>query len=82
MERLPKAWETVLKLEPGWKVQLRKPHPCGNDWWVVLRLGADLRLQCTKCGRRVLLPRRKVAQRLKQAVPPTKEEEEEEEDET
>ena len=39
-------------------------------WETVLRLGADLRLQCTKCGRRILLSRRRVAQRLKQALPP------------
>ncbi len=65
-----RAWEIVLNLEPGWRVQLRKPHPCGNDVWLVVRLGADLRLQCTKCGRRIFLPRRRVAQRLKQAFPP------------
>jgi len=65
------ALEIVLyRLEPGWRVRLRKPHPCGNDEWLVVRLGADLRLRCTKCGRRVLLPRRKVAQRLVAASPP------------
>ncbi len=67
---LSRNWELVLNLEPGWRIQLRKPHPCGNDWWEVVRLGADLRLRCLKCGRRVMLPRRRVAQRLKQALPP------------
>ncbi len=65
-----KTWEQVMQLEPGWRVQLRKPHPCGNDWWEVIRIGADLRLRCLGCGRRVILPRRRVAQRLRYAVPP------------
>ncbi len=49
-------------------VRLRKPHPCGSYEWVVVRLGADIGLRCTTCGRRVLLPRRELAKRLKTIV--------------
>ena len=49
-------------------VRLRKPHPCGGYEWVVVRLGADIGLRCTTCGRRVLLPRRELAKRLKTIV--------------
>ena len=49
-------------------VRLRKPHPCGGYEWVVVRLGADIGLRCTPCGRRVLLPRRELAKRLKTIV--------------
>lgn len=49
-------------------VRLRKPHPCGGYEWVVVRLGADIGLRCTTCGRRVLLPRRELAKRLKAIV--------------
>ncbi len=49
-------------------VRLRKPHPCGGYEWVVVRLGADIGLRCTTCGRRVLLPRRELAKRLKVIV--------------
>lgn len=49
-------------------VRLRKPHPCGSYEWVVVRLGADIGLKCTTCGRRVLLPRRTVEKRLKEFV--------------
>ena len=56
-----------LKLEDI--VRLRKPHPCGSYEWKIVRLGADIGLQCLTCGRRVLLPRRTLARRLKTIVP-------------
>ena len=46
-------------------LRLRKPHPCGATDWVVVRLGADIGLKCLGCGRRILLPRREVARRMK-----------------
>lgn len=49
-------------------VRLRKPHPCGSFEWRVTRLGADIGLVCQGCGRRILLPRRELARRLKRVV--------------
>ncbi len=46
-------------------VRLRKPHPCGSYEWRVIRLGADIRLECLGCGRLVMLPRRQLARRVK-----------------
>lgn len=46
-------------------LRLRKPHPCGGYDWKVIRLGADIGLECTKCSRRVLLSRRELYRRLK-----------------
>jgi hypothetical protein len=46
-------------------VRLRKPHPCGGTDWRVIRLGADIRLKCTTCGRTILLSRRELAKRMK-----------------
>jgi hypothetical protein len=46
-------------------VHLRKPHPCGGFEWRVVRLGADIGLECTTCKRRVLIPRRELARRIK-----------------
>ncbi len=46
-------------------VRLRKPHPCGGTDWRVVRLGADIGLKCQTCGRRILLPRRELARRMK-----------------
>lgn len=49
-------------------VRLRKPHPCGSYEWKITRLGADIGLECLGCKRRVMLPRRKLARRLKTLV--------------
>lgn len=50
-------------------VRLRKPHPCGSYDWRIVRLGADIGLECLKCGRRVLLERRILARRMKTLTP-------------
>ena len=50
-------------------VRLRKPHPCGGYDWKIVRLGADIGLECQRCGRRVLLPRRELARRMKTLLP-------------
>ena len=46
-------------------LRLRKPHPCGSYEWTVVRLGADIGLECRVCKRRVLLTRRELSKRLK-----------------
>lgn len=53
------------ELNLGDRVSLRKPHPCGGFTWKIVRLGADIGLECEKCGHRVLLTRRELAHRMK-----------------
>jgi len=52
-------------LRPGDVVVLRKPHPCGGDTWTVTRTGADIGLQCARCGRRVMLDREECERRIR-----------------
>lgn len=49
-------------------VQMRKPHPCGNSNWEVVRLGADIGIRCVKCTRRVLLPRSQFLRQVKALI--------------
>jgi hypothetical protein len=58
-----------LPLHLGDELQLRKPHPCGSDRWRVLRVGADLRLQCVGCGRLILVPRSRIERRVRRLFP-------------
>ena len=51
-------------------LRLRKPHPCGSYEWKVVRLGADIGLECMGCQRRIMLTRRKLARRFKAIVEP------------
>ena len=46
-------------------VFLRKPHPCGGREWKVVRIGADIGLECLTCGHRIMLSRRELAGRIK-----------------
>lgn len=53
------------ELSLGDRVRLRKPHPCGGYDWVIVRLGADIGLECTTCRHKVLLTRRELTRRMK-----------------
>ena len=50
--------------------RLRKPHPCGSFDWKIVRLGADIGLECLGCGHRVLLSRRELAHKMKRMISP------------
>jgi hypothetical protein len=55
----------VMEIKLGDVVHLKKKHPCGNYEWQVIRLGADIRIKCLKCGHRVLLKRSFFERRVK-----------------
>lgn len=55
----------LLELRMDDVVRLRKPHPCGGTDWRVVRLGADIRIKCTTCGRSIMLSRRELSKRMK-----------------
>lgn len=49
-------------------VQTRKQHPCGNDKWKVIRVGADMKMKCLECGRIVMLDRETFEKRVKKVI--------------
>ena len=63
-----KVTSMTIEIRLGDVVRLRKQHPCGGYNWDVVRLGADIGLQCTTCSRRVPLTRREFGKRLKTFV--------------
>lgn len=58
----------LLDLQLNDVLRLRKPHPCGGYEWRVVRLGADIGLECLTCGHYVLLTRREVEKRTKTII--------------
>ena len=52
----------------GTKVIMKKGHPCGENLWEILRLGVDLKLKCTKCGRTIMMDRIEFEKKLKKVV--------------
>lgn len=43
--------------------RLRKAHPCGGREWMILRIGAEMGLECRTCGRKVSLSREEFERR-------------------
>jgi hypothetical protein len=44
---------------------MKKPHPCGEHDFLVLRVGMDFKIRCVSCGREVMLPRLKCEKNIK-----------------
>ncbi len=54
--------------ELGSLVVMKKGHPCGENLWEIIRLGADIRIKCTKCGRIVMIPRVEFNKKIKKVM--------------
>ena len=46
-------------------LEMKKPHPCGEKQFLVLRAGMDFRIRCVKCEREVMVPRIKIEKNIK-----------------
>ena len=49
-------------------VVMKKPHPCGENRWEIIRMGMDIKIQCTKCGRLIMLQRREFDKKMKKVL--------------
>ena len=58
----------ILKICVGDILELKKPHPCGNKLFKVLRVGSDVRIVCQGCGHDMTLERIKHEKAVKRIV--------------
>ncbi|WP_439425412.1 DUF951 domain-containing protein [Oenococcus alcoholitolerans] len=49
-------------------VEMKKKHACGANDWKVIRLGADIKIECRNCHRVLLLTREKFNKSLKKIL--------------
>lgn len=54
-----------MDLRVGDIVTMKKPHPCGSKDWKLLRVGADIRMECLGCGHLLMLPRNKAEKNIR-----------------
>ncbi len=54
-----------MNVNVGDILTMKKPHPCGNRQFEVLRIGADFKIRCLGCGREVMVPRSKAEKNIK-----------------
>lgn len=57
-----------LDIRLGDILTMKKAHPCGCHDWLVLRVGMDFRLRCTKCGHEIMIPRIKAEKNIKKVT--------------
>lgn len=55
----------IPKIEVGDVLTMKKQHPCGGKTFKVMRIGSDIRIVCTNCGRDVTVPRVKLEKNIK-----------------
>ena len=63
-----------MNYKEGIKVIMKKPHPCGEKSFKVLRIGADIKVSCVGCGRLLTIERLKIEKMIKK-IHSSKEEE-------
>ncbi len=52
----------------GTKVIMKKQHPCGGNEWIIIRTGADIKIQCLKCNRTIMIPRIEFNKKIKKII--------------
>lgn len=57
-----------MDVRVGDLLMMKKAHPCGEKNFLVLRVGADFKIRCTKCGREVMVPRIKIEKSIKNII--------------
>ncbi len=50
------------------KLEMKKPHPCGNKVFTVTRIGMDFKIRCDKCGHEIMIPRSKAEKNIKKII--------------
>lgn len=60
----------ILKVQLYDLVEMKKEHPCStrSKLFQVIRLGADLKIQCQGCGNIIIIPRINFDKRIKKII--------------
>ncbi len=58
----------VLNVNVGDILVMKKNHPCGDNRFLVLRVGMDFKVRCLKCSREVMVPRAKIEKNIKSII--------------
>ena len=49
-------------------VIMKKQHPCGENKWIITRVGVDIKIKCLKCNREIMLSSLDFEKKLKKVV--------------
>ncbi len=62
----------IVEPQAGDILLMKKPHPCGQRRFLVLRGAEAVRVRCLGCGREMELPLGKLSGQIRQIVRPEK----------
>jgi hypothetical protein len=57
-----------MRYNLGDVITTKKKHVCGNDQWMIERIGAEVKVKCTKCGREIMMMKMEFDKRIKSIV--------------
>ena len=60
--------ENIPVIRAGDVLELKKPHPCGNKTFKVMRTGSDIKIVCCECGRALTIERIKLEKMIKKII--------------
>lgn len=49
-------------------VMMKKAHACQTNDWEIMRMGADIRLKCMRCGHIIMMPRAEFTKKMKKIL--------------
>ena len=58
----------IIPIHAGDILELKKPHPCGEKRFKVMRTGSEVRILCIGCGRDMVLERVKLEKAIKSVL--------------
>ena len=50
------------------KVIMKKSHACGENLWIITRVGVDIKIKCENCGREVMMDRLEFERKIKRVL--------------
>ena len=59
----------IIRMRVGDTLELKKPHPCGEKKFRVMRVGSEVRIICVGCGRDMVLDRVKLERAIRKLIP-------------
>ena len=59
----------IIRMKVGDVLELKKPHPCGERRFRVMRVGSEIRIICLGCGRDMVLERVKLERAIRKLTP-------------
>ena len=58
----------IIRMKVGDVLELKKPHPCGERRFRVMRIGSEVRIVCLGCGRDMVLDRVKLERAIRKLI--------------